>query len=58
MQLSDHCFNVCEALKTAIREENMDDLSEPVRIALEDLGRFVGLHWPIYFPTQQLQGHP
>ena len=43
MQLSDYFFNVCEALKAAIGEENTDDLSEPVRIALEDLERFAGL---------------
>ncbi|KAF9790923.1 kinase-like domain-containing protein [Thelephora terrestris] len=39
VRLSDYCFNVCEVLKTAIKEENADDLSEPVQIALEDLAR-------------------
>jgi hypothetical protein len=43
VRLSDYCFNVCEVLKTAIKEENADDLSEPVQIALEDLARCVNL---------------
>jgi len=35
VQLSESCFNICEALNTAIQGENTDDLDESVRVALE-----------------------
>jgi hypothetical protein len=41
MQLSEHCFGICETLKTAIQGKNADDLNESVRTALEDLERCV-----------------
>ena len=41
VQLSEHCFNACEVLKTAVQGKNPDDLSESVRKALQDLGRCV-----------------
>ena len=37
VQLSEECFNVCETLKTKIPGGNVEDLSESVRIILEDL---------------------
>ncbi|KAF9643955.1 hypothetical protein BDM02DRAFT_3175321 [Thelephora ganbajun] len=39
VQLSEHCFSVCEALKTAIQGKNADGLNESVRTALEDSER-------------------
>ena len=39
VQLCEHLFDVCEALKTAIQGKDVDDLSEPERIALGDLER-------------------
>jgi len=39
--LSEYCFNVCEALNIAIQGRSVDDLNEPVRTALDDLGRWV-----------------
>ena len=42
VQLSDYCFDVCEALKATIQEENADDLGEFATIALGDVGRYVG----------------
>ena len=44
VQLSDYCFNACEALKTTIEVRNADHLDEYARVALEDLGRYVD--WP------------
>lgn len=41
VQLSKYCFDACEALKTVIQGKNADDINEPVREALEDLGRYV-----------------
>lgn len=41
VQLSEYCFDACEALKTVIQGKNVDDINEPVREALEDLGRYV-----------------
>ena len=41
VQLSEYCFDACEALKTVIQGKNADDINEPVREALEDLGRYV-----------------
>ena len=41
VQLSDYCFNVCEALNAAIRDRNTDDLGESTRMALKDLVRCV-----------------
>jgi len=43
VELSEYCFNVCEVLKTVIHGKDPDDLSEPVRTGLEDLGRYVDL---------------
>ena len=39
VQLSEYCFDVCEALKTVIQGKNADDINESVREVLEDLGR-------------------
>ena len=39
VQLSRYCFNVCMALDTAIRGADVDNLSESVKTALEDLER-------------------
>ena len=41
VQLSEYCFNVCEVLKTAVQGRNADSLDESVRVALEDLERWV-----------------
>ena len=41
VQLSDYCFDVCEALKATIHEENTDDLGEFATTALGDVGRYV-----------------
>ena len=41
IQLSEYCFDVCEALKATIQEGNMDDLGEFARTALEDVERCV-----------------
>ena len=41
VQLSDYCFDVCEALKATIQEENTDDLGEFATTALGDVGRYV-----------------
>ena len=41
-QLSDYCFDICEALNTKIQAENADNLKESVRMAVEDLGRCAG----------------
>jgi hypothetical protein len=51
VQLSEYCFNICDALKTTIQGKSADELSEPVRMALVDLDRCVG--WPrtVCFPT-------
>ena len=48
VQLSDYCFEVCEALKVTIQEENADHLSAFARMALQDVGRCVspGLSCP------------
>jgi len=43
VELSEYCFNMCEVSKTVIHGKNADDLSEPMRTALEDLGRCVDL---------------
>ena len=39
VQLSEYCFSVCDVLKTAI--QGRDGLDESVRVALEDLERWV-----------------
>ena len=44
VQLSEDCFGVCEALDTAIRGKNANDLNEPLKMALEDSRRCVD--WP------------
>ena len=41
VQLSEYCFNVCETLKTRMQAENVNDLSEAARGALDDLERYV-----------------
>ena len=41
VKLSEYCFDVCSVLETAIRGKKADDLSGPVRTALEDLERCV-----------------
>ena len=41
MQLSDYCFNACEALKTTIEGRDADHLGEHARVAIESLGRYV-----------------
>ena len=41
VQLSKYCFNACLVMETAIRGENVGDLSRPVRVVLEDLERYV-----------------
>jgi len=41
IQLSEHCFNACEVLKTVIQGNSLDGLSESVRVTLEDFGRCV-----------------
>jgi len=57
VELSEYCFNVCEALKTVIRGRNTDDLSEPVRMALENLRRCVDLALALSTSLKQLQGY-
>ncbi|KAF9789484.1 kinase-like domain-containing protein [Thelephora terrestris] len=43
MQLSEYCFDTCDGLKTAILGQNtLNDLDEPLKIALEDLERVMG----------------
>ena len=42
LKLSEHCFDACEVLNTAGLGENADVLSESVKVALEDLERYVG----------------
>jgi len=46
VQLSEHCFNACLVLDTAIRGENVEDLSGPVMTALEGLERCVDYPQP------------
>lgn len=46
VQLSEYCFNVCEALKTAIQGKGVEDLSESVRVALKDSERCVDQPYP------------
>ena len=41
VQLSEYCFDVCEALKATIQEENTDDLGEFATTALGNVGRYV-----------------
>ena len=40
VQLSDHCFSVCEALKAMIQERT-SDLDESAKADLEKLERYV-----------------
>ena len=64
VQLSDYCFNVCEALNSnaAIRKRNTGDLDHSTRMALEVLVRCVALSCVLgtaRAPTQtSLQGYP
>jgi len=57
VELSEYCFNMCEVLKTVIYGKNADDLSEPVRRALEDLGRCVDLALALSTSYKQPQGY-
>ena len=41
VQLSDYCFDVCEALKATIQEETKDDLGEFAATAIGDVGRYL-----------------
>ena len=41
VQLSGYCYNVCEILKARIKGKNAEDLSDSVKIILENLERFV-----------------
>jgi hypothetical protein len=58
VELSEYCFSLCEALKTAIQGKNADDLNESVRMALEDSERCVD--WPrsnsCLYPYQTTSG--
>ena len=56
-QLSEYCSSVCEALKTAIREKNVDGLNESARVALEDLERCLDYSCSVRPLTEQLQGY-
>ena len=42
VQLSESCFDTCEALEDATQGKDADDLDEIVKIALEDSKRCVG----------------
>jgi len=57
VQLSEYCFNVCEAVKVALEGKNADDLSESIEVALADLERCVDFLGPVCFHLKQLQGH-
>ena len=46
VQLAEYSFSVCEKLDAVIREKNEENLSEPVRTALEDSKKYVDLPWP------------
>ena len=39
--LSEYCFDVCDLLETVIQGKDTDDLHESVRVAVNDLERFV-----------------
>ena len=41
VQLSDYCFNVCEALRMEVREKKTGDLNAFTRMALGGLERYV-----------------
>ena len=43
VQLSEYCFDACEALNTAIQGKNADDLNESAKMALKDLERCIRL---------------
>ena len=51
VQLSDYCFDVCEALKATIQEENMDGLGKFATTALGDVGRYVSCTIALRFPS-------
>jgi len=42
VQVSEYCFNACEALSRMIQGRNLGDFSGPERIAMEDMERCVG----------------
>lgn len=41
VELSKHCFDICETLKTVINERNTDELSELVRMTLKEIEMFI-----------------
>ena len=42
VQLSEDCFNVCEALMTVTQPNSTGGLNESVKVALEDFERCAG----------------
>ena len=52
VQLSDYCFNACEALKTTIEGRDPDHLDEYERVAVESLGRYVDRPTPLDLSAQ------
>ena len=40
VELSDYCFNVCEALNAAIQDKAKDRLNGSAQLGLEDLARY------------------
>lgn len=47
MELSEYCFNMCVTLKTAIQGKDADDLSEPARMGLKELERYIDYPSPV-----------
>jgi len=41
VRLAEYCFNVCEVVKTTVEGRDVDDFNGSVKMALEDLGRYV-----------------
>jgi len=50
VQLSEYCFDVCEALKTVLQGNHAGDPGEPIKVALVGLERCAMNLAPIYFP--------
>ena len=42
IELSDYCFDVCEALDTAVQEKTKDGLNGSAQLGIEDLSRYGG----------------
>ena len=57
VQLSEYCFNICEALKISIQGKNVEDLDRSVRMALEDSERYIHWRGPVSTPAKQSQGY-